>query len=153
VTEIKFRQAIFRDGKFHHWHYWGNVGHHDEFVAPITISQPSYPSTYEVKESQLYAGWRSGELGLGEAVYEGDIMTSPSIKDKFLPCVVKFGKYTDIAEAGCTSHSNIGFYIEDAAGEQVGLLNEELLVHWDSFEVIGDIWQTPELLAQNVKGA
>jgi hypothetical protein len=74
-------------------------------------------------------------------IYTGDIMTSPLMRAEFLPCVVKFGQYTDIAEAGCTSHSNIGFYIEDPAGRQTGLLNEELLVDWDSFKVIGNIHQ------------
>lgn len=143
---IKFRQAIFKDGKFHHWLYWGYVGHNHEFVAPITINQPSYHQTYEVKESQLSTRWRSGKLELGKEVYEGDIMTSPLIKDKFLPCIVKFGRYTDIAEAGCTTHNNIGFYIQDAGGHQVGFLNEELLADWGSFEIIGSNHETPELL-------
>ena len=146
MRAIKFRQAIFRDGKFNHWHYWGYVGYRGEFVAPITINQPSWDKTYEVKESQLYAGWHSGKLGSGKEVCEGDIMTNPSMKDKFLPCIVKFGEYTDIAEAGCTSHSNIGFYIQDAAGQQTGLLNEELLSDWDRFEVIGSNHKTPELM-------
>ena len=146
MKEIKFRQAILRDGKFHHWHFWGYVGHDREFVAPIKIWQQSSPPTYEIKESQLSSGWHTGTLGLGKEVYEGDILTSPSMKSKFLPCIVKFGEYTDIAEAGCTTHSNIGFYVQDAAGEQVGLLNQELLLDWDSFEVIGSVHETPELL-------
>jgi len=82
----------------------------------------------------------------GRELYEGDLITSPLIKDEFLPCLVKFGKYTDIAEAGCTSHTNIGFYIQDSTGQQTGLLNEELLIEWDSFEIIGNIYMNPELV-------
>ena len=146
MKEIKFRQAIFKDGKFHHWNYWGYVGHRDEFIAPIEIWQQSSPPTYDIKESQLYSGWRTGRLRIGKEVYEGDLITSPSLKAEVLPCLVKFGEYTDIAEAGCTSHSNIGFYIQNAIGQQFGLLNEELLLDWDSFEVVGSNHETPELL-------
>jgi hypothetical protein len=147
MKEIKFRQAIFKDGKFHHWHYWGFVGHRGAFVAPIEINQNSYQQTYKIKDSQLYSGRRSGKLQLGKEIYEGDLMTSPSIKQEYLPCLVKFGEHADIAEAGCTSHTNIGFYIQDAAGQQTGFLNEELLMDWDSFEIIGSNHENPELLA------
>ena len=83
----------------------------------------------------------------GKEIYEGDLITSPLIKAEFLPCLVKFGEYTDIAEAGYTSHTNIGFYIQDSTGQQTGLLNEELLIEWDSFEVIGNIYENPELVS------
>ena len=71
---IKFRQAIFKDGKFHHWHYWGYVSHRDEFVAPITIGQQSWNKTYDVKDSQQYIGLRSGPVSTGKEIYEGDII-------------------------------------------------------------------------------
>lgn len=74
MRELKFRQAIFKDGKFHHWHYWGYVGHNKSFVAPITIEQPSWDKTYEVKESQQYIGLRCGPVSLGDRIYEGDMV-------------------------------------------------------------------------------
>ena len=141
---FKFRQAIFKDDTFHHWHYWGYAGYRGKFVAPISIHQDSYPSTYTVKESQLYSGKRSGKLGLGEEIWEGDLITSPPLRG---PCLVKFGEHTDIAEAGCTSHSNIGFYVQAPSGEQAGLWNEELLSDWESFDVMGNNHENPELLA------
>jgi len=70
--EIKFRQAIFKDSKFHHWHYWGFVGYQDSFVAPIEIHQESWAKTYEVKESQQYIGLRCGPVSLGDGIYKGD---------------------------------------------------------------------------------
>jgi len=72
MRELKFRQAIFKDGKFHHWHYWGYVGYRGSFVAPIQIEQPSREQTYEVKESQQYIGLRCGPVSIGDRIYEGD---------------------------------------------------------------------------------
>ena len=72
MEPIRFRQAIFKDGKFHHWHYWGFVGHNNSFVAPIEIHQQSWNKTYEVKESQQYTGLRCSLLSSGDRIYEGD---------------------------------------------------------------------------------
>lgn len=72
MEEIRFRQAIFREGKFHHWHHWGYVGYQDEFVAPITICQQSWNKTYEVKPDQQYTGLRCGPISIGNRLYEGD---------------------------------------------------------------------------------
>lgn len=146
MKEIKFRQAIFKDGKFTHWHYWGYIGPHQSFVAPIEISQQSSPPTYELKENQQCSGWHSGVLGVNKEVYEGDLLRNEHIKPEYLPYIVKFGKHMDIAEAGCTRHTNLGFYIEDATGGQVGFLNEELLSEWNQFKVVGSNHETPELL-------
>ena len=79
----------------------------------------------------------------GKEIYEGDILTTTLIKKQFLPYIVKFGKHIDIAEAGCTSHTNIGFYIEGIEGSQIGLLNEELLLDWDTLEIVGNIYENP----------
>lgn len=72
MRELKFRQAIFKDGKFHHWNYWGYgiAYHQEEFVGPIEIS--GIRSRYEVKKSQQYTGQRTGPVGLGPRIYEGD---------------------------------------------------------------------------------
>jgi len=72
MSEIKFRQAIFRDGVFNHWHYWGYVGHRGTFVAPIEIEQESFKRTYDVKDSQQFTGFRCGPVSLGSRIYEGD---------------------------------------------------------------------------------
>ena len=72
----------------------------------------------------------------GRPIKVGDLLTHQEVKERFLPYTVKFGKHIDIAEAGFTTHTNIGFFLEDAEGGQVGLLNEELLINWDNFEII-----------------
>ncbi len=73
---IKFRQAIFRDGVFHHWHYWGYLpkdGYSSEdFVAPIIIEQQSWTKTYEVKPSQQCIGLV--DKTLITEIYAGDTL-------------------------------------------------------------------------------
>lgn len=123
MREIKFRQAIFKDGKFHHWHYWGYVGHDGEFVAPVKIWQQSYPPTYEIKDSQQYTGLDSGDLGLGGRIYEGDI-------------VVPF--YT---VAGYGSKQVVRWGI--GAWEPFNSNCDS--DHTDRYEIIGNIHQNPEL--------
>ena len=124
MREIKFRQAIFKDGKFHHWHYWGYVGHMKSFVAPIEISQDSRDKTYEVKDSQEYIGLHSGKLGLGSRIYEGDILPPVDHLSRRVNQLVQY-----CAEVGCA-----GFITSD------GLQFDEC------GEVIGNNYETPELL-------
>jgi len=121
---IKFRQAIFKDGKFQHWHYWGYVGHNGAFVAPIEISQVSEEQTYEVKHSQEYIGLHIGDLGLGGRIYEGDILSPIGKLSEEGNQLVKYD-----AEAGCAGFITSG-----------GLTFDECA------EIIGDIHQTPELM-------
>ncbi|KKL06333.1 hypothetical protein LCGC14_2597060, partial [marine sediment metagenome] len=71
MRELKFKQAIFKDCKFHHWHYWGYIAYQDEFVAPITIGQQSWDKTYEVKPSKQYTGLKDKN---GKEIYESDLV-------------------------------------------------------------------------------
>jgi len=52
MRDIKFRQAIFKDGKFDRFHYWGYVGHKEEFIGPINISGINLP--YDVRGSDQF---------------------------------------------------------------------------------------------------
>lgn len=124
MREIKFRQAIFKDGKFHHWHYWGYVGHHGAFVAPIAINQPSYPSIYEVKDSQEYIGLHIGELGLGGRIYEGDLL-SP------------------VKELSQEGNQLVQY---SAEGDYAGFTTSGGLQFDECDEIVGNIYETPELL-------
>ena len=81
MSEIKFRQAIFKDGKFHHWHYWGFCGYRGEFVSPITISG----GDYEVKGSQRFVT-SYGVLSM--RIYEGDIVKTLGLLDNIVGEVV-----------------------------------------------------------------
>lgn len=134
MREIKFRQAIFRDGKFHHWHYWGYVGHNNEFVAPITIGQQSWNKTYEVKPSQQYTDLRCGPVSVGKRIYEGDI-----VRDFY-------GKVLRVDWANCWARYMLSYdgetcqyYLEDYHNNKTDHMS-------DTMEVIGNIYENKELL-------
>jgi len=132
MVELKFRQAIFRDGKFHHWHYWGylpkNGCSSNEFVAPITIEQQSSDKTYEVKPSQQYTGLF--DKSLITEIYDGDLLRGA-------------GSY------GRNRVDEVRWYLGKFVryGEYQGGRSDIDLSHglaW--FEVIGNIHDNPELL-------
>jgi hypothetical protein len=125
---IKFRQAIYKDGKFHHWHYWGYVGHNGAFVAPIEISQQSYEQTYEVKDSQEFIGVHIGELQLGREICEGDILSPINQLSEEGNQLVKY-----CAEVGCAGFITSG-----------GLTFDEC------DEIIGNVHEIPELIPKEV---
>jgi hypothetical protein len=126
MRDIKFRQAIFKDGKFSHWHYWGYVGYQGAFVAPIEIHQQSSPSTYEIKDSQEYIGVHIGELGLGGAIYEGDIL-SP---------------IETLADEG----NQLVRYCAGAGA--AGFMTSGDLQFDECDKIIGNVYKTPELIPE-----
>lgn len=141
MREIKFRQAIFREGKFHHWHYWGYVGHRGDFVAPITIGQQSWNKTYEVKESQQYIGVSCGSVSLGGRLYEGDIIRDFKGRVLLIAYASHYTRYT----ASFNGESCV-YYLND------GIAGDWKDRNMEFAELIGNIHETPELLKRDVVG-
>ena len=54
MEELKFRQAIFKDGKFHHWHYWGFCGYRNRFVPPLFRESQQYIGRKDMEGAELY---------------------------------------------------------------------------------------------------
>lgn len=78
MREIKFKQAIFKNNKFDHWHYWGFVGYRGEFIGPITIT--GIANVWSVKPSQEYTGIHDRN---SKGIYEGDICLAALPKERF----------------------------------------------------------------------
>ena len=129
MEEIKFRQAILREGKFHHWHYWGFIGYQGSFVAPIEIHQQSWNQTYEVKESQQYIGLRCNPVSLGDRIYEGDMVQ---------------GYYT---KAG---YSKV-YEVRYSQGAWEPFSENCDLDHTDRYEIVGNIYQG--VLKEHLEGS
>ena len=135
MRELKFRQAVFKDGEFHHWHYWGFCGYRDSFISPLRISPMGdsiKPTGYEVTESQHYTGLRCGPVSVGKEIYEGDIVrhivnNNPS-KIHFKVCWVEDGYFL------CWSDDMLSSRLSQVLAE--------------FSEVIGNIYENPELLEE-----
>lgn len=121
MREIKFRQAIFKDGKFHHWHYWGYVGYREEFVAPISIGQQGWNKTYEIKPDQQYTELKDK---FKIRIYEGDIL--------------RFEKLPKLEVVEATD-----------GGWNPFIDNMQTDSSWH-YEVVGNIYEDKELLEEKV---
>lgn len=79
----------------------------------------------------------------GKEIYEGDILTSTL--GNGLPCQIKFGEFHDDAERDFDNITFIGFYFHEQTGERTAF-GKSIYGNTECFEIIGNIYENPELL-------
>ncbi len=129
MREIRYRQAIFINGKFSHFHYWGFTK--DSFVSPETDVSSIEEA---LKNSDQYTGLRDRR---GVEIYEGDIIRGPfrnglhrkDLKKNEFNCSV----YFYLGHFGFKPHGNVGDF--------------RWFPYWNECVVIGNIYEHPELLS------
>ena len=141
MRELKFRQAVSFDGKFHHWHYWGLI--EGEFRGITSLVAPNFQFT-GLKDKN------------GKEICEGDIrskvdeLNNRINKRKIRFGVIKFGEYSCSCDE--YSSSQYGFYLdgydeyERTDGEIDRYPNEFSLMDCLDMVSIGNIYENPELL-------
>lgn len=120
MREIKFRQPIFDNGKFIKFHYWGTLDKGLSFIAPITGKGD------DIRKSQEYTGQNDKN---GNEIWEGDITNMG---------VIEFQNNLNW-DGGGSEHSGFYFKTYEDCGD---------LEWYDCLidcEVIGNVWQNPEL--------
>jgi len=129
MRDIKFRQALYLHGKFDRWHYWG--------FNKTGFTGPSLSGLIAPDEARDASEQYTGEVDKnGVEVYVGDI----------LKCYLDLENLRDIEYAGLSkSEQETGIHIF-AVHDIFHLVTYGLW--FDSFEVIGNIHQHPELLNQ-----
>lgn len=89
MRELKFRQPIFREGKFESWHYWGYT--EGGFVSPANADLE--------RLSQQFTGLKDKT---GKEIYEGDFLKNPRT-DYILD--VKYGGLIENNQGACYGYS------------------------------------------------
>ena len=79
----------------------------------------------------------------GKEIYDGDILTSTF--GNGLPCQIKFGEFDYDAGEDFYETTSVGFYFHEQTGERLAF-GKSIYGNTDCFEVIGNIYENPELL-------
>lgn len=128
MKEIKFRQPLFNSNKsFKEWHYWGFID--GTFVSPFLGGNPVTTPQIAYETSQQYTGLKDK---LGREIYEADIVNLDSCKGNGHACVEQIGEVK--WECACFRARSI----PDR--------DEYVLDNHRHYEVIGNIYENPELL-------
>lgn len=135
--EIEFRAKRKDNDEWVYGFYYCHKGLNEHYILPIDTTKfyngiPIVKNFIEVKEETLgqYTGLKDKN---GTKIFEGDILKQAPYMCDENPCVVCYD-----TEVG----SGIGFYLYTYCDRQV--LSDE----WEDFEVIGNIYDNPELLQQ-----
>ena len=131
MREIKYRQRLSNDT----WHYWGFIGK-GRFVAPVLNSE-----TFEdaLKHSQQYTGLKDKKDKNDKEIYEGDVVGYKNqVNDEIITAIEWNNK--------CSGwFANRGGRLADLIHEQTVLRKKDFNLE-PSFEVIGNIYENPELI-------
>lgn len=121
MKTIKYRQAIYSNGGFANWHYWGFNGD-GAFVKPMVGD--------DCGESYQNTTLRDRN---GKEIYEGDICRVPNWKERDKPQTYSIitVEYVEVLGSDDMGTNMIGFPTMDEYGKP---------------EVIGNIHENPELL-------
>lgn len=134
MREIKFRDAIFRktwneekkviEDDFKGFHYWGFLDGDGSFMTPQNL---------DIDKSQQFTGLKDKN---GKDIYEGDILSYGNKKDEIIIKIV----WVDL--------SDNGFKIIKQKNKHI--LHDIRIYRFDEVaEVIGNIYENPELLEKN----
>ena len=124
MREIKFRQPIFdTNGVFEKWHYWGlfDVGGNFEYTPPTERHYLEFSKLTDPLDSQQFTGLHDKN---GKEIYEGDIVMFWGGIGK----VIYFDAYAS-------------FKIQYTENDMADL-------NLNSHEILGNIYENPELLNQ-----
>lgn len=83
----------------------------------------------------------------GKLIYEGDIVQVYEAKKPYIRGVVKYGKFmfSKCAEYGC---EHLAFFIAAEFDNYIHCTGYSLDIEYAQYEVIGNIYETPELLEE-----
>ncbi len=119
MREIKFRSVFFKyNGKFSHFSYWGFLNHKNEFDENY-FKAPGFASNCERKFENQFIGLQDKN---GKDIYESD-----KIKNE----------QGDIEIVGKMSGRGCYPFVQ---------FPEYKCWNWDECEIIGDIYENPELI-------
>lgn len=149
MRTIKFRQALYINGKFYKFRFWG-FGLIDEpkekfFMPEISAwegGDSSIDCLQKPEESMQFTGLHDKN---GKEIYEGDIVLSHHNNES---AEIKFGVFNSRNDYG-DSYEN-GFYFCEQKGKiDLGCaLSLDINGSSEKIEVIGNIYENPELLKE-----
>lgn len=133
MREIKYRQAIFLDGKFRSWHYWGFI---DGCFNGVSTDIDTSIAAAQANSCQ-YIGRKDRN---NVEIYEGDIIRD-DLGDSELVYEVKFGSIKIIGQQGWHDCPDMCGWVAS------NLVYGDMPLHvYSCSEIIGNIYSNPELM-------